>query len=296
MMLRPSSMKPAWLFNELASAHRNGYTQRKPNPTRTACVARRRSRARGSERTRRAWSQPRWAVAITFAASRSPRSSHSSRTAPTHPAPGKRLQAGDDQQEQAIEERRGGREADVRLSSRPASTAEAAGTEGLVVDVRVHHLRGVVGTAAREDLDEVEYLEAAEDGQEQDDQADLAQTRNRYVPEPPRRTGAVDAGSLIELGGDRLQPGQEVDQVVTQRVPDADRDDYPQNGMRVAEPVDPMLDQVEADQDLAEGVAEVAEHQLEDDADEGECQRQRELDRHQHHGVDECVSERLPED
>ena len=67
---------------------------------------------------------------------------------------------------------------------------------------------GVLWSAMRQHIDELEVGKGEDHGEQCDDQEDRLEQRQEHIAEALEAAGAIDGGDLIELGRDRLQPGE----------------------------------------------------------------------------------------
>ena len=113
--------------------------------------------------------------------------------------------------------------------------------------------------ALGEDVDELEVRGGPDRGEHHRRQEDRAEPRDGDVEELLDDRGAVDLGGLVELLGNRLEPRQERHGVEGRARPDHDRDDAAHGEVRIGEPGDDVLRDVEGDQEVVEEAGEVVE-------------------------------------
>ena len=104
------------------------------------------------------------------------------------------------------------------------------------VDLDAGDGRGVAGSAAGRDVDDVERRQGG-DHRDRDAHADLvSQARHRDVPELLEPSRAVDPGRLEQGGVDPRHAGQQQDGAEAEQDPDPDEADRRQREVEVAEP------------------------------------------------------------
>jgi hypothetical protein len=138
--------------------------------------------------------------------------------------------------------------------------AEILAAEAVVVDLVDQDVGGLAGAALGE---RAHHAEGADEGEEhvdhQQKEAGWRKQRENDVPEAPSRPCAVDGGGLDQRLGDRLQAGQEEQEIVTQLVPH--RGEHDQQQSLVA--VDHV---VELDADAREQPGDDADRRVEQEA------------------------------
>ena len=85
--------------------------------------------------------------------------------------------------------------------------AEAEELPRLAVDVVNGDVGGAERAALGHDVDEPEDLERPDHGGDEDEEERVAEARQGDVAEALERAGAVDAGSIVPVAGDRGETG-----------------------------------------------------------------------------------------
>ena len=134
--------------------------------------------------------------------------------------------------------------------------AEALGPEGHLVGEDGQHLGGPAGPALGEDVDDGEVVEGPDRREQHHDDQMLRSPGRVTWTEALDGVGAVDRRRLVELGRNRLQPGQERDAEEREPPPDVDEDDRGHGRARLAEPAHALRQDAE---DLDEQVVQDAE-------------------------------------
>ena len=125
-------------------------------------------------------------------------------------------------QEPEVEPGRGEHDGEEDPAHR-GGVAEAEELPRLAVDVVDGDVGGAERAALGHDVDEAEDLERPDHRRDEDEEEGVAQAGQRDVAEALQRPGAVDAGGVVPVAGDRGESGLEDDHLVADDHPHADQ-------------------------------------------------------------------------
>src|SRR5262245_25569500 len=86
-------------------------------------------------------------------------------------------------------------------------------------------MRGIRGTAAREDIDDLKVSQGQNDGEQQYDRDNVPQQRERDAPKALPCTCAIHDGGFVQFLWNRLHTCKETDRVKWDTAPDIDNAD-----------------------------------------------------------------------
>src|SRR6202043_1801276 len=167
-----------------------------------------------------------------------------------HPADVYQLDDDDEQQHREDRERDRG------------ALAQQARADTDLVGVVGKKLRRVCRSAAGQHIDKLKIGERLNNREQHDDQGHRQQQRPRDVPEALPGPRAVNGRGFVQFGADRLQSGKQADRIERNEAPDIDDYHRYQSQVRVAQPVDPAVDDPELEQQVIDDAEGGIEHPL----------------------------------